>query len=723
MAKVSAPYNFVPLNENVFFPPWANLVNHDVPFENGLSGQIKLEIKAETPIFIRKPYEEGDLFYTNSKGDKISKEFCNIKDKNGKKQYYIPGSSIRNMLRSVVEIMGFGKLNPDEYTDRRFGIRDFNNLDVYTLLEKSESIRIGYLIKDDNNYVIYDKGIPVKINQDKIKFNYNGVEISLKQVFDKNSTINFAKKTTHRNGRTKTVLKSEAKTAKFKYEKTKLFLNSANGGYVFTGQPAFNNLEKGKQNEFKIERLDVKNDVGIQVSKELFNDFKFIYGDYEGSTDMSTDWKMWKNQLKKGKAIPVFFRLENNLLEDFGLAFLYKMAYKNRIEKAIANGQRDYNHLNYDLPQVLFGSVNDKKLKGRIHINHAFSNTAKIDNQYKIVLASPKASYYPYYIEQKLKPNNDNYKIDGKYTTYHNSYVKIRGRKRYPLHEINLPNEQEQQRLLNNVSTWITPLKKNAVFDTIISFHNLLPAELGALLSAITFHNNNNCRHTIGAAKPFGLGQIQITPSIVKLISNNNEPTSNNIIDYLKEFENKISQKIKNWANTIQLREFFTMASIQAKKEYRDFKYLKLREFPEIKNEKKALPLYSKMVKSIESAKSLIETIDVDLTEPETISHLISKINKKINTLNQIKYNKSEEYELNEGDYLGTVKFFNIFRGFGFITERETGEDYFIHQNNLVDKIKEKNLVIFNIIKGKKGHDEAYRVEIFDKNNIKHTKQ
>jgi len=73
MPEVKAPYNFVPLNEKVFFPDWADLVSHDIPFKNGLSGKIELEITAETPIFIRKPYEEGDEYYLN-KDDNVNKQ-------------------------------------------------------------------------------------------------------------------------------------------------------------------------------------------------------------------------------------------------------------------------------------------------------------------------------------------------------------------------------------------------------------------------------------------------------------------------------------------------------------------------------------------------------------------------------------------------------------------------------------------------------------------------
>ncbi|WP_178985331.1 cold-shock protein [Winogradskyella helgolandensis] len=51
----------------------------------------------------------------------------------------------------------------------------------------------------------------------------------------------------------------------------------------------------------------------------------------------------------------------------------------------------------------------------------------------------------------------------------------------------------------------------------------------------------------------------------------------------------------------------------------------------------------------------------------------------------------------------GTVKFFNAKKGFGFITITDSEEEIFVHTTNLIDKIREKNKVTFNIEKGEKG--------------------
>ena len=51
----------------------------------------------------------------------------------------------------------------------------------------------------------------------------------------------------------------------------------------------------------------------------------------------------------------------------------------------------------------------------------------------------------------------------------------------------------------------------------------------------------------------------------------------------------------------------------------------------------------------------------------------------------------------------GTVKFFNETKGFGFITEENSGTDYFVHISGLIDEIKQGDEVEFELTEGKKG--------------------
>lgn len=51
----------------------------------------------------------------------------------------------------------------------------------------------------------------------------------------------------------------------------------------------------------------------------------------------------------------------------------------------------------------------------------------------------------------------------------------------------------------------------------------------------------------------------------------------------------------------------------------------------------------------------------------------------------------------------GTVKFFNESKGFGFISEEDSKEEYFVHVSGLIDEIHEDDNVEFELKEGRKG--------------------
>ena len=51
----------------------------------------------------------------------------------------------------------------------------------------------------------------------------------------------------------------------------------------------------------------------------------------------------------------------------------------------------------------------------------------------------------------------------------------------------------------------------------------------------------------------------------------------------------------------------------------------------------------------------------------------------------------------------GMVSFFNESKGFGFIKNMDTKQDVFVHINNVIDDIKEGNLVTYEVEMGQRG--------------------
>ena len=51
----------------------------------------------------------------------------------------------------------------------------------------------------------------------------------------------------------------------------------------------------------------------------------------------------------------------------------------------------------------------------------------------------------------------------------------------------------------------------------------------------------------------------------------------------------------------------------------------------------------------------------------------------------------------------GTVKFFNESKGFGFVIEDDSKEEYFVHISGLISEVHEGDAVEFELTEGKKG--------------------
>jgi cold shock CspA family protein len=92
--------------------------------------------------------------------------------------------------------------------------------------------------------------------------------------------------------------------------------------------------------------------------------------------------------------------------------------------------------------------------------------------------------------------------------------------------------------------------------------------------------------------------------------------------------------------------------------------------------------------------------------------------NKKIVIdVNSIELGSTKNDPLQKPDYIrkGVVTFFNDSKGFGFIRDMESKQSIFVHANNLQEKIKENNVVAFELGKGPKGAT-ALNVRLFKDN-------
>lgn len=134
-----APYNFVPLNKSVV--PADEPPPFDRYHPDRKSGYIEIEIETKTPLFIRG---KGSEFFSEGGSPKI------------------PGSSLRGMVRTLVEIVSFGKFGP--YDDKSLYYRavgdkgrlgsQYKNQMLDELDDYFPKVRSGLLRKNGNGFLI-----------------------------------------------------------------------------------------------------------------------------------------------------------------------------------------------------------------------------------------------------------------------------------------------------------------------------------------------------------------------------------------------------------------------------------------------------------------------------------------------------------------------------------------------------------------------------------------
>jgi len=674
---ITAPFNFVPLSDKVFFPPWAEDVSHDIPFKDGESGEIDITITAKSPIFIRD-HENPE-------------EFCSYDG-----EYYIPSTSVKGMIRSVLEIMSFGKLKLDTKKHTKItSVRDMTNREKLV----GTANGCGFLKKDNNdNWIIIDYGKPrtIKYTNQNNKIIQNG-----------NSEIN-----------------CNFETAQEKYEENELYqiIHITQDSIISNyGEEAYLILTGGidnKKHEFVFASSDRK-DTPITDIEQAVDKFKKVYFESD-----SIDGNFWKDNYDSDIGIPIFYKKNGNKVTDIGLSQLFKLAYNYTIDdatkqiieietKKVENRERKYNKL--DLAETIFGAIqeelaednNSKKincaLKGRVQFSHFKCNSNP--EPYKeiyTVLGSPNPSFYPEYIEQNCQ---DNGKVQNdRYNTLMDERAKIAGWKRYPL-RYGKPKFTTAQEGTDS-ATRFTPIGtynrnnfNEFTFTGKLRYHNLKKVELGALISALTFHNNEDkFYHNIGMGKSLGFGKIKIDTDTSKYQ------------EYLIEYEMMMNKRLnREWIETEQIRELFIMA-------YKDLnidnklKYLnldpenKINEFVDKKKNKECLPKVSQMFNIGQNFPKSLLTDEI-LQEREEAKKAKEQRDKFVSDLNRALETQNIQILQN---------FIKKYPNYEKIEDIKSKRDA-LEQSQQTDrflKVDEAFKKAYNLLQAKKGNQKQYKKEL-----------
>ena len=497
--QVHAPYHFVPLSKWTYMPQWAHLVSHDHPFEQGISGVINYQLVNHSPLCVgneqqKNPGEPNHILWA----------------KNPLNTPIIPGSSLKGMIRSVLEIGSFSKFSAID--DSRFSYRDISNTETTYAKEIHDTKAQAYWLKFDvdSGQWLFRKTNHTSLFHDTFnKFANTNIEnIAFKQ-----PTVKKYQQypLSQQQGFNFDIVERRMKGTKGKEVAVSCAenLSNDNGGKRKTGYAVFSGFRPGKR-EYTTGRLNFsycfydeshtlesKEQSDLLVQRLFENHDEALVEELKNNSHPTLGIPIFARENQRGKIIALGFAKMPRKLYDCSVHDL-----------AIKQQQLSQSDSLFDMAELMFGTLRDKGfgLKSRISFSDAScTKNNGIKRSSAVILGQPKASYLSAYLEQR----------GGKTNTVHNelsqygSDSQLKGWKRYPSKasfNSHLPSDLASK---TEVQSTLELMAKNSQFNGKIVFHNLLPEELGGLLWALQLKSEyGRCYHNLGHGKPLGAGAV-----------------------------------------------------------------------------------------------------------------------------------------------------------------------------------------------------------------------
>ena len=565
---IDSPYNFVPLAQEVYLPEGAEALSQDVPFREGISGTLEIRVTAKTPIYVRSGGEHSRD--PKERNTPAYRDFFRVTPQG---PYALPGTSVKGMIRGVLEIASFGKIagtsgDPARVSDHRYAVRDLQNPPLYTnyIAETvggafRPKVRAGWLRQvpegEEMQWEVTLCDFARVEQEDLEKFFYQETHqmISLgkrQNAKDKYHSVAPLTTVSFTCGPEKAHEHSDGKRLIYR-KATDLGRGDTSGTLVLTGQPAPRDGKPGKKHLeflfFNEENEENEEPVSLRVPAGVRKDFVFAHSELGEKRKPNTEWEFWEPFLKNNERVPVFLLMDKGTITSMGLAMMYRLPYLHSIHETIEHTSprhRDGGVL--DLGEQIFGRVEDQDaLRGRVAVE---TLVAEGDPQpmpvVRTVLGAPKPTFYPNYVKQQTNARGE---LAGAYKTYMDGNAEIRGWKRYLS-----PRDGDAPTPSNppseKVATAFRPLPAGTTFSGRMVVHNLRPRELGALIWALTWGGNSNLRHSLGMGKPYGYGSVTVkigTPHLAWLDPTRTDPPTPEAC--LRAFEDAM----ETWWKTAQL--------------------------------------------------------------------------------------------------------------------------------------------------------------------------
>lgn len=604
--KITAPYNFVPLNGEVFYPDWAEQVTQDLPFSDSEDGVIEVKLKNVSPLFTR----DGSLEHFSA----------HIMGADGKRHYFIPATTIKGMLREIVEIISFGKMQEDkDYQNRTFGYRDVaNRMDKSKSIEYLKKVnngRPGWLSqKGDNYYFTPCIGEVEKINTSEVKQKFSGYKPD------------------------GSIWKTNVSVASDE-NKYPIYPEIEHNGYYYQLVCTGDINKKAHELLFPSDKEEA-----IELAPETIKAFKSMYDATPGFAKEKDGKGCFLMALEKGKEIPVFYLKLPNGQVTLGLSRMFKLPFKYNVRQQVEVLQKaEVNRR--DLGELLFGYTSkEASLKGRVQISHAFMEGSVEDSELvetKGILGTPKASYYPTYLKQKKSPYKTYDELEG-----------IAGRKLYRIHSKGTTTQLPQGEN-KNVGTIFKAIPAGQIFTLRISLHNVKETEIGAILSALSFNLTEGVFFNLGMAKSFGFGKCHIDKDEIVLRGFRHNPQY-----YMHNFEKMMSvftyeNYQQMWAQTESITQLANILSEHTDEEVR---MMPMEDYGESKFEKRNP--FSPLKESGYPIRSLLSNSEKEGIKESAAKAKGERVGKEARMKLSLKYQEAKQL-IDKGEYQSAKHIYN----------------------------------------------------------------
>ncbi len=508
---VGAPYNFVPFYDRVYEYPKEKLTAHNEMEDGLITGELSYEISAKTPIMV----------------DDGQGNFC--RDAQGR--YAIPGSTMRGLIRSHVQILGLCGYG-DDIGDDRLMYRNvaagaekkrYNEiLGVSNDGRRGRSgstlshVRAGYVANEGGAYRIY------KTAADSGKNNSQGMNyyaLSEKKIIE--DYLKYGDKFSYGFFRQcgRNILQHEFREFRCEVKRgRKSDTGVENKSYAPYYKPVSYEVAHGKD-VTGVGMPGVYENEGYAVSSGRMKGKKAVYIipeiDRAGAciTIPEEDVRAFRNDLNKrentlksfgGRACfdlpeeggmrPVFYIQSGGRLY-FGFTPRLRLLYDHTIREGLSPRVRDGG---IDYARALFGYADEAgSYRSKLSFSDAVAlGDAEPGEEQRLILAEPKPSSYLDYLRQD----------PGGVVTYNSDSFFLRGAKQYWLHESPAPAKTGAN---GKIVSSMRPLKAGVKFAGKIRFQNLRKDELGLLLWAVRL--NDGSQMNVGRAKAYGYGRISVS--------------------------------------------------------------------------------------------------------------------------------------------------------------------------------------------------------------------